>query len=460
MSEHARHSPSGAARRFVCPGSLTLEDAYPNNSSKASEDGTCKHHFAAVVLAAPGGIVEAKDYVGMGCPVYENNRQTHTIPFTEGMTPPVQEYVDYVRGVAGNDLLMVEQRVEFGQWIEVPGQFGTADAIVVKPWADPLTGEVGHELIVIDAKFGYKFVPVEENPQLLYYALGAYSMFELSHDIRSVRLVIYQPEQGGEREWTCDLAYLLKFAQTARSREASVRVAMEAYPLSVGDTKRTTIWMETFLNPDPNDRDCAFCRAIPTCPAYRLKLERAVGDEFEVIAARGEVKLPGEANQDLALSMSVTDMLEDWIIAVRAETERRLIAANNDLAVCQELGYGLELGREGPRKWQDADAAEAELKRMRLNTEEMYDLKLISPTTAEKLATQKLNRKKEPVGPAPVIGPGQWKKLQKLVVRNKPKPSVKRLEAIKELYVVPGLESSDFGVVDEPAADDGGELLG
>jgi hypothetical protein len=43
---------------------------------------------------------------------------------------------------------------------------------------------------------------------------------------------------------------------------------------------------------------------------------------------------------------------------------------------------------------------------MRLKVEEMYDLKLISPTTAEKLAKAK------------TIGPRQWKTLQEGITRS------------------------------------------
>ena len=48
----------------------------------------------------------------------------------------------------------------------------------------------------------------------------------------------------------------------------------------------------------------------------------------------------------------------------------------------------------------------------RLKVEEMYDLSLISPTSAEKLAKAK------------VIGPRQWPKLQQLITQSSGKPSV------------------------------------
>ena len=59
-----------------------------------------------------------------------------------------------------------------------------------------------------------------------------------------------------------------------------------------------------------------------------------------------------------------------------------------------------------------AAEAEAVLKSMRLKTEELYDLSLISPTTAEKRAK------------AGIIGPRQWPKIQPLIVQPEGKPSV------------------------------------
>jgi hypothetical protein len=49
---------------------------------------------------------------------------------------------------------------------------------------------------------------------------------------------------------------------------------------------------------------------------------------------------------------------------------------------------------------------------MRVKLEDMYDFKLISPTTAEKLAK------------AGTIGPRQWPKLKELITQNEGKPHV------------------------------------
>jgi hypothetical protein len=98
--------------------------------------------------------------------------------------------------------------------------------------------------------------------------------------------------------------------------------------------------------------------------------------------------------------------MEMFCKAVRAETERRLFAGT------EVPGFKLVEGKRGNRAWVNAEEAELQLKGMRLKTEQMYDLKLISPTTAEKLAK------------AGVIGPRQWKKLQEQYAQSQGKPSV------------------------------------
>ena len=64
------------------------------------------------------------------------------------------------------------------------------------------------------------------------------------------------------------------------------------------------------------------------------------------------------------------------------------------------------------RKWTSPTEVETVLKAMRLKTEQIYDLTLISPTTAERLHK------------AGAIGPRQWPRLQTLIMQPDGKPSV------------------------------------
>ncbi|EMV0175196.1 DUF2800 domain-containing protein, partial [Acinetobacter baumannii] len=75
-------------------------------------------------------------------------------------------------------------------------------------------------------------------------------------------------------------------------------------------------------------------------------------------------------------------------------------------------GFKMVQGKKGNRTWTDAEEAEKLLKSMRLKTEQMYDLKLISPTKAEAL------KKDE------AIGPRQWTKIEALITQADGKPTV------------------------------------
>ncbi|MNY33805.1 hypothetical protein D3C86_1681020 [compost metagenome] len=98
-------------------------------------------------------------------------------------------------------------------------------------------------------------------------------------------------------------------------------------------------------------------------------------------------------------------MIEGFAKAVRAEVERRLLAGK-----FTDARYKLVEGRQGARSWTSYEQAEAALKAMRLKVDQMYDFKLISPTTAEKVLKE--------------ANPRKWNKLQPLISRSDGKPSV------------------------------------
>ncbi len=130
---------------------------------------------------------------------------------------------------------------------------------------------------------------------------------------------------------------------------------------------------------------------------------------------------------------------------MRAETERRLL--NRE----EVPGFGLELGRQGPRKWTDKEAVEDMVrKQFRLAEGDAYNMKLKSPTQFEEQLTKPAEGKDKPV-----LGPRQWKKLQSLITRSEPKPSVKPAATIKKPYTPPAPSDEDFSTVaDEPADED------
>jgi len=377
MTAHAKFSASGAHRWMRCPASLSLEAQVPNRSSGFANEGTAAHELAEMCLTSGN---DADAYLGR---VIKVDQDTFTVD--ADMAAYVQTFVDPVRELADGGELLVEQQVDFALAIGVAeGEgFGTADAIVITR---------DGELQVHDLKYGRGVkVDAEENEQLQLYAIGAVRMLDMVYEFDRARLFIHQPRLGHVSEWAVSLAELQDFAALAQDVAENIQLG----------------------TPDcvPAEKQCRFCNAKDFCPALEKKLADEVVGSFAKLTDRAAMSqaiddLPRVFSAALGRKMAVVDMVEQWCKAVRARTESELQAGR---AVD---GYKLVEGRRGPRKWSSPAEAENLLKSMRLKTEEMFDLKLVSPTTAEKLAK------------AGTIGPRQWSKVEALITQSPGAPSV------------------------------------
>lgn len=425
---HARLSPSSSKRWFACPGSIVLEAAFPNESNEYSDEGTACHEVAAWCLR---NNTQALARIGEYVKVSHEGEEDRFVLFTEVLADMVQVEVDTIRKLAdGAQLLLIEQRVDFSKIVGVPNQFGTLDVGIVS--ADG-------ELQIRDFKFGHTPVEVEENTQLLIYALAAYEELSLSYEITGIRLAIHQPKVAGTTEWTCSVEYL-----TGAFRERLTKAVRAVQAAEAFDDGPMEEFAGLHLNPNPNKDECAFCRAMATCPAYQGKVQADIGASFEDLtampSAEAVIQRPGAPS--LATMMAAVPMLEDLCKAVRAETERRLLAGD------PVEGFGLELGRKGPRKFSNpAEAEDLLRKKFRIKMEHVYDMSLKSPTQLEKLTkpgTEIDDLSGLPVAVGPVLGERQWKKLQELITQSDPKPSVKPIAQIKNPYVVPKPDDGAF----------------
>ena len=378
MSAHAQLSPSSAVRWMTCPGSVRMCEGIPDTSSDASLEGTMMHTVASHCLSRG---TDAAGYVGVTDP------ETGLILQAE-QAQAVQTYVDTVRDICETTggKLLVEQRLSIWHMTGEEDAHGTADAVI-------LTMD---ELIVIDAKFGRGVaVDAEENPQLMMYAAAAYVEHELAYDFRRVRMMIVQPRLNASPEWTIPVTELNEF--------------MEEVQFSAELTRQPDAPLV------PSAKGCQWCRAKATCPA----ITKTVMDDFDTV-------VPETADErDLARIMANADMIEKWVKAVRAEVERRLLAGE------PVSGYKLVQGKKGNRQWADPDAAEETLKSMRIKHDQMYDYKLASPTSIEKLAK------------AGDVGPRQWAKIQDLITQSEGQPSVAP-ESDKRPALVTSATASDF----------------
>jgi len=396
---HAKFSPSAAHRWIACPGSMVMEKGIPNTSSAHADEGTAAHFLASECLEQGRN---ATDFLNCFIVIKKGNALWSTSDedkLSSGfnvdleMAEYVQKYIDAVRSQADGNELMVEQRVEFSEFIGSENAFGTADAIII----------CQSEIQVHDLKYGRTKVDAQGNEQLRLYALGALSQFGLFGDFTQARLVIHQPRIGHVSEEVVSVEDLYEFAHRAKNTVQMIKAV---------DEGKALFNEQDLLN--PGEKQCHWCKAKATCPALTKAVMTTIAGEFDDLSTCDlEVELkqaiesvPSHGNQLLGKLYAALPLIETWSKAVAVAVTEKL---HNGEKV---LGFKLVQGRAGNRSWSNAEEAEQVLKSMRLKVEDMYDLKLISPTNAEKL--QK----------AGTIGPRQWSKVESLIVRPEGKPTV------------------------------------
>lgn len=389
--KHAVLSPSGADRWMVCQGSVQLSLNLPDTSNIYSDEGTDYHEVAAVCLEEN---TNALDYVGMpmlsGALVTEENAAY------------LQVYIDLVRTYRdreGGGVATYEDKVPIGHLTGEPGAEGTVDAVILSE--DP-------ELVIVDLKFG-RGVPVasDNNRQLKIYALGVLKKHNMFTEYERVRLVICQPRINNTSEWVISMKDLLEFGE---------EVARLAKPI-----------MDRLVNPSlpplplvVDEKACRFCKAArafdekgePLCKALAGYIEETLTSGFiDETTGKGELKLDAKTQKpvisvrgkNLGRLMSRSDIMEDFIKAVRAQVEIDLLSGQ------PVEGFKIVQGKKGNRAWDEEEAVVALFKKYRLKKDEMYEFSLISPAVAEKLLKK---------------NPTRWEEVKEHIKQAEGKPSV------------------------------------
>lgn len=386
MTKHAILSPSSAHRWMACTGAPAMEHGLENKGSSYADEGTAAHTLGEMCLTSGKNAIDF-----LGC------RDNFTV--TQEMAEYVQRYVDLVHQYAEGGELLVEQAVGIGHLTGEDGAEGTADAVVLRD----------DEITLIDLKYGRgNEVSAEDNPQLKLYALGALEKYAMLGDFTTVRMVIIQPRIcHAPSEWSMSVADLLEWAGEVKARATVVWVALEFknnWMRNAADYKTPGT---TYLR--PGEKTCQWCKAKATCPALAAFVQDTIGAEFTDLTTADNIEQDEiiaslvPPTEHLGAKLDSVGLIEDWCKAIRAKAEGELLAGRS------VAGYKLVQGRKGARSWGDADAVEALFKSMRLKQEQMYDFKLISPTTAEKLLAD---------------SPKRWNKVLPLIGQSEGKPSV------------------------------------
>jgi hypothetical protein len=203
-----------------------------------------------------------------------------------------------------------------------PGLFGTCDALVWNPRSRLLS--------VFDYKHGAGlYVDVYENPQLMYYALGA--LISSGYNAAEVELVIVQPRhtfsEEKVRRWRFSSLELVDFA--ADLIEAAKATEQPDAPLVVGDHCRKH-----------------FCPAQAICPAQQAHRKAIAKLEFAPAV--------GYDPAELASILDGLPVLEAWIKSVR---EFAYAEADHGRP---PPGYKL-VEKQARRQWKHEDSVVAEL---------------------------------------------------------------------------------------------------
>lgn len=239
---HSIYSASGAHRWMNCPPSAQLEQQFPNETSSYAEEGTAAHDLAEHKLKK----------------VLKMRSRKPTSPYhSDEMDEMTDLYVEYCLELIErskencSDLqILIEQKLDFSDY--VPEGFGTGDLVVVG----------NGTLHVVDLKYGRGvIVSAENNPQMMLYALGALSLFDMLYDIERVSMAIVQPRVDNFSTWEITVEELLKWAEEELKPKALLA--------STGGGEFCA------------GEHCRFCRAKNQCRARAVKNLEVLKYEFQ-----------------------------------------------------------------------------------------------------------------------------------------------------------------------------------
>lgn len=268
---HSNIGPSSAKRWMSCPGSVALCETIktPEKPSKFAAEGVAAHTLAEELVT---GKCDSLDLMGrLGTKVKTEDGFEVTI--TDEMIEGACEWHDMVLRDAQDLRSPANSK---------PGRLpveGKAEMKVCALSVDKeLTGTCdyamwrkGDTLYVSDYKFGKGVVvEVEDNEQLLLYAIGVMDTIECWAFDRII-LTIHQPRaphaEGRIRRWEVPVSFVKSFA--AAAKEAVARTRDRVTKLTAGD------W-------------CRWCRARGICPELANSVAAGARADFSAIAPQGK----------------------------------------------------------------------------------------------------------------------------------------------------------------------------
>lgn len=330
---HALLSASSAARWLACPPSAVAAEAYTNEDTEYTREGTLAHEVAEMIASRR---LKPEDIVvgGAGNPV------------TQEMTHCAGGYADYIQEQTKTDTaaVLLEQRVDYSPW--APEGFGTADCIIIQ----------GDTMDVIDYKYGKGVaVSAEDNPQMKLYALGALNDFGFSCDVKNVRLHIYQPRLNNVSVYELTAEELLRWGEEIKP------IAKKA---AQGKGKHSA------------GEHCRFCPHAGRCRTLTQTCT-------ETVKTHGlEVDVQTLAPWEVAEVLQMESVVTLWLKRVREQALATLMGGGD------VPGYKVVAGR-GSRQWADDLEVADLLRKEGYSDEEITKTEVLSVAAMEKALGKK-----------------------------------------------------------------------
>jgi hypothetical protein len=343
---------------MACPGSVALCSQLPKSpSSKNAAEGTAAHGLGENLLL---GKIDKQRLVAM---IGETIKvDGFEIEVTEEMVDGVVLYYDTI-------LEEIEELRRNGKPAQIVGEYEVKAAASsvdehVYGTCDARIYQKGNVLKVKDFKFGFGVVEVEENEQMMIYAIAALDSIKCEA-FDSVELQIIQPRarhiDGPVRTWKTTVKELRAFGEKLKA--------------AVKETRNPNAKFES----GPH---CRWCDGKAHCPVNFKAVQVVTGADFQGIAAPGTLKeLPPVALLPFDKMTAALDWEEAITACFSAMRERIRLELESGRDVD---GWKLVDGKDGNRKYVDPAAVEAEFGA--LLGDGIYEpKKILSPARLEKV---------------------------------------------------------------------------
>ena len=295
---HSMWAPSASERWLICPKSVIETQAMPvPDASPAAAEGSVAHDWCEKILLGERELNDVED---------------------DTMRAGVEIYTEYAEGVFEtyeNPGYEVEGTVQLEQII--PGGsppywscFGSADFFIYDEDDNQMPE-------VIDFKYGRHLVEVENNTQLMLYAIG------LVDDIQwagPVKLTIVQPraahKDGPIRSWVVTGKQL---------RDLKIRA-------------RKTL-LDAHKTPKKAGDHCHYCLLAPSCEAKHVEVQALAGIEFGKV--NFEPMIPGSMNEkQIAAIVTHHKAIAKWMesVVAKATTDSKHGKKNKYLKLVRNSG--------------------------------------------------------------------------------------------------------------------------